>query len=187
MHPASTTEARLAQRLVALRQERGWSLETLAEASAISRASLSRIERGETSPTATLLNQLCRVYGMTMSRLLSEVEMPAAVHLSRARQPVWQDKASGFTRRNLSPPAADFRAELVEGQLRGGARIEYDRPPMAGIEQHIWMLDGVLLLSVEQQQWRLQAGDSLRFHLQGRSVFHAPEAEGAHYLLVVNR
>ncbi|PIJ48696.1 transcriptional regulator [Erwinia sp. OLTSP20] len=187
MPSALSTEIRLAQRLVTLRQEKGWSLEKLADACAISRATLSRIERSETSPTASQLNQLCRVYGLTMSRLLSEVETPDNAHLSQEQQPLWQDKTSGFTRRNVSPPAAGFKAELIEGLLRSGAYIEYDQPPLPGIEQHIWMLAGVLLLTVEQRQWRLQAGDSLRFHLQGPGTFYAPDAEGAHYLLVVTR
>ncbi|MYM89949.1 helix-turn-helix domain-containing protein, partial [Rugamonas sp. FT82W] len=42
-------ESRLAQRLAALREERALSLDELAAASGISRATLSRLERGETS------------------------------------------------------------------------------------------------------------------------------------------
>lgn len=183
----SPVEQRLARRLVALRMQRGWSLETLSEETGISRATLSRIERAETSPTASLLNKLCRAYSLTMSRLLSEAENPEPLQLSRQQQSVWLDNASGFSRRSISPPASGFRAELVEGELRGGARIEYDTPPVADMEQHLWMLAGVLELSMDGQQWRLEAGDSLRFHLRGHSAFYAPEADGAHYLLVVSR
>ena len=55
---ASDTDDRLAARLAELRVQRGWSLDELAMATGISRASLSRIERAETSPTAALLNRL---------------------------------------------------------------------------------------------------------------------------------
>ncbi|MTD26711.1 helix-turn-helix domain-containing protein [Erwinia sorbitola] len=181
------TEQRLAQRLADLRLEKGWSLETLAELTGISRASLSRIERAETSPTASLLNRLCSAYGLTMSRLLSEVEQGAVQLLRPAQQSVWRDVENGYERRSLSPPAQAFHAELVEARLDGGARIEYDIPPLAGLEQHIWILDGVLEFHMDDRSWRLEQGDCLRFHLFGRTCFHAPEAAGVHYALVVAR
>lgn len=187
MVDSSSTEHRLARRLAELRIDKGWSLERLAELTGISRASLSRIERGETSPTASLMNRLCIAYGLTISRLLSEVEDPGPQHLRPHEQNVWQDRENGYHRRSISPPASNFHGELVEGRLISGARIDYDAPPVEGIEQHIWMLAGVLVFSMNDEQWRLEAGDCLRFHLFGRSSFHAPEAEGAHYALVVCR
>lgn len=179
------TEQRLAARLAELRAQRGWSLDELAATTHVSRASLSRIERGETSPTATLLNRLCVAYGLTMSRLLSEVEEGTDLLLTPPQQPVWRDKASGFVRRSLSPPATHFRAELVEGQLRPGARIDYDAPPVQGLEQHIWLQEGGLTVTMDEQSWTLQMGDCLRFHLRGRSSFAAHLTDGARYLLVV--
>ncbi|PLR29041.1 transcriptional regulator, partial [Chimaeribacter californicus] len=53
----------LAQRLVQLRTARQWSLDQLAQQTGISRATLSRIERAETSPTAALLGKLAQVFG----------------------------------------------------------------------------------------------------------------------------
>lgn len=183
----NATEKRLAQRLCDLRREKSWSLETLAELTGISRASLSRIERAESSPTATLLNRLCNAYGLTMSRLLSDVERDGIQLLRPESQSLWRDAQNGYQRRSVSPPAAAFHAELVEARLDAGARIDYDIPPLAGLEQHIWMLGGVLEFAMDDRQWRLEQGDCLRFHLFGRTSFHAPEAAGAHYALVVAR
>jgi transcriptional regulator with XRE-family HTH domain len=95
---------RLAARLAALRLQQNWSLDELSVASGISRASLSRIERSEVSPTAEVLNQLCIVYGMTMSRLLSEVEQTADNLFRADQQSLWQDELNGFERRMLIPP-----------------------------------------------------------------------------------
>lgn len=181
----SETEQRLAARLAELRVQRGWSLDELATATGISRASLSRIERSETSPTASLLNRLCVVYGLTMSQLLREVEEGINLLLTPELQPLWRDEASGFVRRSLSPPAAQFRAELIEGQLRPGARIDYDAPPVQGLEQHIWLQEGGLTVTMDGQSWILQAHDCLRFHLTGRSSFAAHLTDGARYILVV--
>lgn len=187
MNQEAETEQRLAARLAELRLRHGWSLDELAGVTQISRASLSRIERGESSPTAALLNRLCIAYGLTMSRLLSEVEESVDLLLTPAQQPVWIDADSGFTRRMISPPAAHFRAELVEGELKPGAHIAYDAPPVQGLEQHIWLRQGELTFTMQNTRWTLQAGDCLRFHLTGRSSFTAHEQLGARYLLVVSK
>src|SRR5438445_11556508 len=107
-------ERRIARRLARLRAERGWSLEDVAERTAISRATLSRLERSELSPTAAMLGTLCTVYGWTLSRLMAEAEArpPNLVHA--AEQPQWKDPDSGYHRRAVSPPAPELRGELVE-------------------------------------------------------------------------
>src|SRR5437879_2982199 len=155
-------DARLAARLAELRAERGWSLGELAERSGVSRSTLSRAERAEISPTASLLNRLCGVYGRTMSQLLSEVEAEPALLVPAAGQQVWEDRASGFVRRSVSPPHAGLRGELVEGQLTAGADIAYDRPPVPGLEQHIWVLEGALEVTAQEVEHRLGTGDCLR-------------------------
>lgn len=177
--------ARLAARLAALRLQHNWSLEELSAASGISRASLSRIERSEVSPTAEVLNQLCIVYGMTMSRLISEIEQ-AADNLFRVdQQTLWQDELHGFERRMLIPPSNQFRCEMIEGKLHPGAFIEYSNPPVQGLEQYIWLSFGELTIAMNSEQWTLKEGDSLRFHLSGSSSFRAHESLGARYILVV--
>lgn len=178
---------RLAARLAALRLQHTWSLDELSSASGISRASLSRIERAEVSPTAEVLNQLCIVYRMTISRLISEVEQ-AADNLFRAgQQTVWQDEHSGFTRRLLLPPSDQYRCELIEGELRPGAFIEYLSAPVQGLEQYIWLCAGELTIRMNAQSWTLKKGDSLRFHLSGTTSFSAHASLGAHYLLVIGK
>src|SRR5438132_14007409 len=102
-----TSHARLAQRLRELRLERDWSLDELAQRSGVSRATLSRLENNEVSPTAAVLGRLCPTYGLTMSRLLAQVEIPIAL-VRPADQPVWTDPASGFRRHQVSPPCSEF-------------------------------------------------------------------------------
>ena len=67
-------DTQIAARLRALRAERNWSLDDLAKRSDVSRATLSRLENAEVSPTANVLGRLCAAYGMAMSRLMRMVE-----------------------------------------------------------------------------------------------------------------
>ncbi|WP_416531214.1 helix-turn-helix domain-containing protein [Streptomyces coelicoflavus] len=178
-------DARLAARLAELRAERGWSLGELAERSGVSRSTLSRAERAETSPTAAVLNRLCAVYGRTMSRLLGEVEGEPAPLVRAAEQSVWKDRTGGFTRRSVSPPHAGLRGELVEGRLAAGADIAYDRPPVPGLEQHVWLLEGTLEITAGDVRHALAAGDCLRMRVWGPTRFRCSGPGTARYVLAV--
>ena len=178
-------DIRLGARLAELRAQHGWSLGELAERSGVSRSTLSRAERAEISPTAALLNRLCGVYGRTMSQFLSEVEAAPALLIRAAEQPVWEDRASGFVRRSVSPPHTGLRGELVEGRLRAGADLAYDRPPVPGLEQHIWVLEGVLQVTAQDVEHRLDAGDCLRLRVWGPTRFRCPGPEDVRYVLAV--
>ncbi|NUP41244.1 MAG: helix-turn-helix transcriptional regulator [Streptomyces sp.] len=178
-------DARLGARLAELRAERGWSLGELAERSGISRSTLSRAERAEISPTASLLNRLCGVYGRTMSQLLSEVEAEPALLVPAAEQQVWEDRASGFVRRSVSPPHAGLRGELVEGRLTSGADIAYDRPPVPGLEQHIWVLEGALEVTAQEVEHHLGTGDCLRLRVWGPTRFRCSGQDDVRYVLAV--
>ena len=178
-------DARLGTRLAELRAERGWSLGELAERSGVSRSTLSRAERAEISPTASLLNRLCGVYGRTLSQLLSEVEAEPAQLVRAAEQQVWQDRASGFVRRSVSPPHAGLRGELVEGRLSAGADISYDRPPVPGLEQHIWVLEGALAVTAQDVEHHLATGDCLRLRVWGPTRFRCAGDEDVRYVLAV--
>ncbi|MBQ1100933.1 helix-turn-helix domain-containing protein [Streptomyces sp. b94] len=178
-------DARLAARLAELRAERGWSLGELAERSGVSRSTLSRAERAETSPTASLLNRLCAVYGRTMSRLLSEVEAEPALLVRAGEQPLWEDRSAGFVRRSVSPPHAGLRGELVEGRLAAGADLAYDRPPVPGLEQHLWVLEGALEVTAKDVEHHLGTGDCLRMRVWGPTRFRCAGPEDARYVLAV--
>ncbi|WP_050503057.1 helix-turn-helix domain-containing protein [Streptomyces monomycini] len=179
-------ESRLAARLAELRTERGWSLDELSRRTDVSRSTLSRLERAEISPTAALLNRLCAAYERPMSRLLAEVESEPPQLVRTAEQPVWRDDPSGFTRRSVSPPHPNLRGEVVEGTLRPGADITYDSPPpVPGLEQHIWLLDGQLEITTAGTAHTLTPGDCLRFRLWGPTRFRCTGSSAARYALLV--
>jgi transcriptional regulator with XRE-family HTH domain len=180
-------EPRIARRLARLRAERGWSLDVLAERTGISRATLSRIERSELSPTAAMLGTLCSVYGWTLSRLMADVETLPPSLVSAADQPEWKDPESGYRRRMISPPASGLHGELVEVRIPAGAAVAFDAAPIAGLEHHLWMLDGLLTLDVAGSVFHLHAGDCLRYVLTGPSRFHNSGRREARYVIAMVR
>lgn len=178
-------ERRIAQRLARLRAESGWSLDALAERTGISRATLSRLERSELSPTAGMLGKLCTVYGWTLSRLMVEAETQPPNLVPVAEQPEWKDPESGYRRRAVSPPAPGLRGELVEVHMPAGASVSFDASPVAGLEHHLWMLEGSLTLEVEGSVFALRAGDCLRYVLAGPTRFQGTGKREARYVVAI--
>lgn len=176
-------ETRLAERLRLLRMDRGWTLDDLAKRSGISRATLSRLENGEVSPTTAVLGRLCAAHGMTLSRLMILVEGDAPPLVPRKDQTVWTDPETGYIRRVLSPPGGDLTGEVIEATLPPGCRIDYDAPPRPGLEHHLVLLDGALSVTLDGIEHSLTPGDCLRYRLFGTSRFETPADCGARYHL----
>ena len=178
-----TIDTRIAARLKALRTERGWTLDALAERAGVSRATLSRLENAEVSATASVLGQLCAAYGFTLSRLMQSSEEDFAPVVVHGAQPVWTDPQSDFRRRVVSPPARGLTGEVLECEIGAGQRIAYDAPPRHGLEHHLLLQDGRLTVTVSGQGHALMPGDCLRYVLTGPSAFETPADTGARYLL----
>ena len=178
-------DRRLAQRLKTLRSEQGWSLDELAKRSTVSRATLSRLENAEVSPTVSVLGKLCAAYDLTMSRLIYMAEQDFEPLVHRETQSLWTDPSIGFRRRSVSPPARALTAEVLQCELEPGARIAYDRPPRQGSEHHLLLIEGRLQVAVDGHSYDLRPGDCLRYQLFGPSAFATPQDCAAKYVLFI--
>ena len=181
----NAADKRLAERLRELRRARRWSLDELCALSGVSRASLSRIENGEVSPTASVLGRLAGAHRTTVSRLIADIEGDPSALVRRAEQPEWIDPATGFRRRSVSPASAGFDCELLLCELPAGAAIDYPLSPRPGLEHHLYLIDGVLELMIEGVVHHLRPGDCLRYKLTGASRFVATGQGPARYILVL--
>ncbi len=179
---------RIGQRVRALRDEAGLSLDALAERSGVSRSNISLIERGRSSPTAVVLDKLSAALGVTVASLFEAGPAPGAEPSPLARvaeQPVWADPATGYVRRNVSPPARS-PIQLVDVVFPPGARIAYETGPRdREVHQQVWMIDGTMVLDVGGTRWRLEAGDCLAMRLDVPLVFHNPARRPARYLVAL--
>jgi transcriptional regulator with XRE-family HTH domain len=162
--------AALATTLQAARQARGLSGGALADRSGVSRAMISKIERGETQPTAVLLSRLAAALGMTLSELVARAEQDQNRLARKDNQPTWTDPDTGYTRRAVSP-AAGGPLELVEVELPAGARVAFPSATYAHRHQQIWVLDGRLTFREGATDHRMAAGDCLQLGPPQACVF----------------
>ena len=181
--------ARIARRVRELRSAKGFSLDALAERSGVSRSNISLIERAQSSPTAVVLDKLSAGLGVTVASLFddSRALTPEPSPLARvAEQPVWTDPASGYVRRNVSPPVAGSPLQLVDVVFPAGQRVAYDTLAReVEVHQQVWMIDGVMEMTVGDARWRLQAGDCLAMRLDRPIVYRNPTRKPARYLVAL--
>ena len=189
METASTdAHARLAARLRGLRAERGLTLDALAERASVSRSMISLIERGESSPTAAVLDRLAGGLGVTLASLFADEPRADASPLSRrADQTTWRDPGTGYVRRNLSPASFPSPIELVEVVLPPGVRVAYDGAGVraVGVSQQIWILDGRIELTIGDALHRLDPGDCIAMRLDRPVAFHNPSDHDARYVVAL--
>lgn len=180
-------EHRVADRIRALRAERGLTLGALAERSGVSRSMISVIERAESSPTASVLDRLAAALGVTIATLFAEAERPNAPPVARAAdQPLWSDPETGYVRRNLSPAGFPSAIELVEVALPPGARVAYDSGSrLAVIDQQIWVIAGAIAITVGDTTHDLATGDCLAMRLDRPITFRNRTGAPARYLVAL--
>src|SRR5215469_1477415 len=130
--PVSNLNQQIAERVRELRSEQGLSLDALADKSGVSRSMISLIERGESSPTAVVLEKLAAALGVPLASLFDaptrDAPAPSGPVARRAEQPQWQDPASGYLRRNVSPPGVPQPMQLVEIRFPPGQRVVFEAP-----------------------------------------------------------
>jgi transcriptional regulator with XRE-family HTH domain len=187
MDEAPGINAHLAARLRDLRTGSGMTLDGLAERTGVSRSMISLIERGESSPTAAVLDKLAAGLGVTLASLFAERDSAAASPLSRrADQRIWRDPESGYTRRNLSAPGFPSPIELVEAVLPPGARVAYDTGHRAAtVHQQIWIMEGTIELTLGEETYRLATGDCLSMRLDRPTIFRNPTEDPARYVVAL--
>lgn len=177
---------RLAQRIRLEREARGWSQGDLAERSDVSKAMISKIERGEASPTAALLARLSGAFELTLATLLTRAEAQGSRRIPVAEQALWRDPGTGYVRRQVFA-RGDHPVELVHVDLPPGARVEFPAASYAFIRQVVWLLEGQLAITENGQTTRLAAGDAYAFGEPADSVLANPGSCGCAYLVAVSR
>ena len=190
MTDSPNLDQRIAARARELRAAAGFSLDALSERSGVSRSMISLIERGESSATAVVLERLATGLGVTLAALFDAPSdgdgAPSGPVARRDDQPVWSDPASGYTRRNVSPPGVPQPMQIVEVSFPPRARVSFETGPRGvRVDQQIWVLDGTIEITVGDERHRLRQGDCLAMRLDRPTMFHNPTRKTARYAVVI--
>ena len=184
--PSQDINARIAARVRELRAELGISLDALAAKCDVSRSMISLIERGESSPTAVVLEKVATGLGVALASLFED-STAAASPVSRKEERVsWRDPDTGYIRRNISPPNFPSTIQIVEVVLPAGAKVAYESGARdVSIHQQIWMQEGSLEVTLGKVTHRLAEDDCFAMQLNDQMVFRNRTRKPVRYVVVI--
>jgi transcriptional regulator with XRE-family HTH domain len=159
--PADLTGA-LARTIAGLRAERGWSLDSLAARSRVSKGVLVALEQGRSNPNLATLARIGDAFGVPVTRLLEGTD-EAVVRVTGASEArvLWRGPAGGTgTIVAATPPpwAAELWRWLIEpGEAWGGDAHAPATRELA------WVESGTLTITVAGRRYELGPGECARF------------------------
>ncbi|MBE9553599.1 MAG: helix-turn-helix transcriptional regulator [Proteobacteria bacterium] len=176
----------IAARVRTEREARKWSLADLARHSDVSKAMISKIERGESSPTTAVLGRLCGAFGLTLSTFLTRAEGHARRLIRASEQPSWADPETGCVRTLISPNAGG-PIEIVAVDLPAGAEVTFPASIYAVFHQIVLVLAGRLTLAEGESKHLLEVGDCLELGPPSQCMFQNKTEEPCRYLVAASR
>lgn len=172
------------------REEAGLTLEQLSTQSSVSRAMLSKVERGEKSPTIGVASRIAHALDAPLSDLIGAPVGAAsgvAVVMRRGARPIFRDPETGFERHMVSAAPGAGGPELVvhylPAQVSTGLLPAY--PP--GTEKQLIALSGTVTVLLGGISETLNPGDSLFFQADADHGFANRTNAPCEYLMVISR
>jgi transcriptional regulator with XRE-family HTH domain len=178
--------ARIAGRVRGLRTDLGMTLDALAARCDVSRSMISLVERGESSPTAVVLEKIASGLGVSLATLFDDSNAPASPVSRRDERTSWRDPQSGYVRRNISPANFPSPIQIVEIVLPAGASVAYETGARdVSMHQQIWVQERSVEVTLGRVTHRLSEDDCLAMQLNEPTAFRNRTRRPARYLVIV--
>lgn len=176
----------IALRIKQSRKQLLLSLEKLSDLSGVSRATISKIERGESLPSTTVLAKLSKALGLSMTELVAQQQEDDIVLLKADQQPLILDPKSNYMRRCLSPilPGRGIDWSISELQPKGKTPVFH--PHRQGTEEYLYILEGTLKIEIGAHHYVMNAGDSIFYKAAASHAFENLTDEVARYMVIID-
>jgi len=167
-----------------LRNDRGLSLEKLAQIAGVSRAMLGQIELGQSTPTIKTLWKISRALDVPFSALLSGKDSQGTLVLRAAQTRRLTNEKGTFVSRALFPLGGPRRVEFYELKLAANAE-EHAVPHSPGTTEMLAVNRGQLEIGIRGESFKLSEGDVISFEADTPHVYRNPtHAETLAYLVM---
>lgn len=168
-------------RLRAFRERQGLSLRALAERCGLSINAISRIERGENSPTVSSLNRLSSALSVPITDFFVEREGTSTVFVKRGLGE--RHSKNGLIAEHLGKGLPWQQLEPFMISMEPGTRSTSGAVSHPG-QEFVLCLSGEVLYFINEMSFPLRAGDSLLFEAMQPHWWENQSTEPATLLLV---
>jgi transcriptional regulator with XRE-family HTH domain len=184
--PVKPEPPRVGERLAALRQRDGLSLDELSRKAGVSKSMLSQIERGQANPTVAVVWRLANALGVAVGDLLGDprASAPGLTTVPAHATPALKSPDGLCELRILGPIELAGQFEWYELHMQAGGALESD-PHEPGSREHLSVLSGALEVEAGSETSRLKAGETARYAVDRRHAIRNRGKSAATALLVV--
>lgn len=151
----------LARNLKSIREKEKLSLEKVSELSGVSKAMIGQIERGESSPTITTIWKIANGLKVSFTSLIHAPQPETKVILQKEVQILSEDSGR-YRAFPIFPFQEDKRFEMYAIEMDPGGTLQADGHK-AGAEEFITVFEGEVTITVNECEYLLRNGDSIRF------------------------
>ncbi|MFI9025517.1 helix-turn-helix domain-containing protein [Streptomyces sp. NPDC053560] len=171
---------RIGRRIRALRKQRGWSVQQLAEVSGVSRRMLTQMELGQANPSLATVDRVARALDADFAALALPLDDAASAEGGGTL--VWQ--APGGSQALLLGATEEPRAELWRWTLAPGGRYDAE-PDRRGAQEIHHVLSGRLTLALSVGPQELGPGQSAVIPTDQEYAYRNEGAEPVVFVRVV--
>jgi transcriptional regulator with XRE-family HTH domain len=162
------------------------SLSELADQSGVSRAMLSKVERGEKSPTLAIIWRISIGLGISISELMGAAPDASEVALIPfSQRMVFIDPESGFERHVLSPQHIDRPVEFVLHKIPPGKSSGVLSNYKVPTEKYLVVVAGTLTVQIGENRHTIKRGDSFYFEIKEAYKLVNEGATACEYYMVI--
>ncbi|MER8961217.1 XRE family transcriptional regulator [Mesorhizobium sp. M0701] len=175
-------------RVRTMREQANLTLEQFSKLSGVSRAMLSKVERGEKSPTIGVAKRIAHALGASFSALLGDepASRRAFALVTKDQRQVFRDPETGFERFLLSPIMAGMTVEVVFHRLPADTSTGRLPPYPLATGKHVVASRGRVVVGTPENETVLEEGDALYFEADVEHWFENRTNEPAEYYLIIS-
>lgn len=160
----------LAKNLKAIREDKKLSLEKVAELTGVSKTMIGQIERGESTPTITTIWKISNGLKISFSSLINTPQTDTKVILRNDLQTLSEDNGKYRVYPNF-PFEDDRRFEVYSVEIEKGGFLSAEAH-LEGTEELITVFEGELTVRVNNNEYTVRDGDSIRFKADRPHTYH---------------
>lgn len=160
----------IAKNLKAFRESKKLSLEKVAELTGVSKTMIGQIERGESSPTITTIWKIANGLKVSFTSLIHQPQQETQMVLRSDVQTLSEDNGK-YRVYPYFPFEDDKRFEIYSVEIDTGGYLGADAHP-DGTEEYVTVFDGELTVRVNNHEFTVKSGDSIRFKADRPHTYH---------------
>jgi XRE family transcriptional regulator, regulator of sulfur utilization len=160
----------LAKNLKAHRDQKKLSLDRVAEMTGVSKTMLGQIERGESNPTINTVWKIANGLKISFTTLINEPQPETVVVTKNEIQPLLEDNGK-YRLYPFFPFEDGRRFEVYSVEIEKGGYLSAESHP-EGTEEFITVFDGELTIRINNEEFTVKSGDSIRFKADRPHMYH---------------